>query len=122
MARFAYRMQSILNIKVQMESQAKMEFGLASSALAAEEEKLEGMRKSREEYVELGRQLRNEGIDILKIKENEQDVKAMDYLIEGQIEQVKIAQREVERARLKLTQVMQERKAQERLRERAVEE
>ncbi len=27
MARFVYRMQSILNIKIQMENQAKMEFG-----------------------------------------------------------------------------------------------
>lgn len=47
MARFVYRMQSILNIKIQMENQAKMEFGQAQRRLLEEEERLEGLdRKS----------------------------------------------------------------------------
>lgn len=122
MARFAYRMQSILNIKLQLESQAKMEFGQAQAELNAQEDKLRAMKSRREEYLEEGRTLRASGIDVIKLKENETAVKVMDDLIVGQTEKVNMARRAVERARVKLTEVMQERKAQERLRERAFEE
>lgn len=41
MAKFAYRMQSILNIQYQLETQAKMELGRAQMALMEEEETLQ---------------------------------------------------------------------------------
>lgn len=122
MARFTYRLQSVFNLKIQMENQTKMEFGQAVAALNAEIEKLEGMKARLAEYVEEGRRLRNEGLDILKMKENEQSVKIMQELIVGQTENVKLAERTVERVRVKLTNAIQERQAQERLRERAFEE
>jgi len=121
MAKFSYRLQSVLNIKLQMEEQARMEFGQAVSKLNSEEQKLEELKNTREGYLEEGRRLRNEGIDVLKLKENEQLLKYTDTLIEGQIERVKIASRALERARNKLTIAMQERKAQEKLKERAFE-
>ena len=40
MAKFKYRMQSILNVKMKLEVQAKQEFALAQAALNREEEKL----------------------------------------------------------------------------------
>jgi len=98
-----------------------MEFGQAVSKLNSEEQKLEELKNTREGYLEEGRRLRNEGIDVLKLKENEQLLKYTDTLIEGQIERVKIASRALERARNKLTIAMQERKAQEKLKERAFE-
>jgi len=122
MARFAYRMQSILNIKLQLERQAKMEFGQAQAILNAEETKLENMKSRRAEYVEEGRNLRESELDFLKIKENETGIKLMDELIAGQIEVIRRCMRDVERAREKLTLTMKERQAQERLRERAYEE
>lgn len=122
MARFNYRMESILNIKIQLENQAKMEFGQAQAAYLAEEEKLAALKERREEYLEEGRRLRSQGFNALDLRENEQFVKAMDDLVEGQAERVRLAARAVERARAKLTEVMQERKAQERLKERAFEE
>lgn len=122
MARFRYRMESILNIKIQLENQAKMEFGQAQAALLAEEEKLAAMKDRKESYLEEGRALRSKGFSPMELRENEQSIKVMDDLIEGQNEKVKIAMRAVERARAKLTGIMQERKAQERLKERAFEE
>lgn len=122
MARFRYRMQSILNIKEQLETQAKMEFGQAQAKLNAEEEKLQSFIDRRLDLVEEGRLLRASGIDVLKIKENEQAIKITDTLIEGQKESVKLAERAVEKARVKLTESVQERKVQERLREHAFEE
>ena len=44
MARFRYRMQSILNIKMKMETQAKQEFAAAKAVLDEEEEKLEKLK------------------------------------------------------------------------------
>ena len=41
MAKFIYRMQSLLNIQYQLESQAKMELGRAQMRLNEEEEKLQ---------------------------------------------------------------------------------
>ena len=41
MAKFRYRMQSILNIKYQFETQAKMEVGRAQMRLGEEEDKLQ---------------------------------------------------------------------------------
>ena len=122
MARFTYRLQSVLNIKLQMERQARNDFGIASAALNAEEEKLEALKNRRLDYVEEGRRMRGEGINVLDLKENERAVKVMDDLIYGQVEQVKLAERALERARVKLTQAIQERKVQESLRERAFEE
>ena len=40
MAKFKYRMQSILNVKMKLEVQAKQEFASAQAALSREEEKL----------------------------------------------------------------------------------
>lgn len=121
MARFAYRMQSILNIKIQLERQAKMEFGQAQARLNEEESKLDDLNKRRVFYLEEGQRLRESIIDVLRLKENEAAVRTVDELIIGQREQVKICARAVERAREKLTLIMQERKAQELLRERAFE-
>ena len=43
MAIFRYKMQNILNIKNQLETQAKMQFGQARMRLTEEEEKLHGL-------------------------------------------------------------------------------
>ena len=40
MAKFVYKMQSLLNIKEKLEEQAKTAFGLAKAVLNEEEEKL----------------------------------------------------------------------------------
>ena len=44
MARFRYRMQSILDIKLKMETQAKQEFAAAQQRLNEEEEKLAALQ------------------------------------------------------------------------------
>ena len=49
MAKFIYRMQNILDIKLKMEDQAKASFAEANKELLNEEEKLEGLIRRREE-------------------------------------------------------------------------
>ena len=56
-----------------------------------------------------------------RIKENREAVVRMEEFIKAQLVCVEEAQREVERKTAKLTQVMQERKVQEKLKEKAFE-
>ena len=53
MAKFKYRMQSILNVKMKLEVQAKQEFASAQAALSREEEKLILMKPSIKELQKL---------------------------------------------------------------------
>ncbi len=115
-------MQSILNIKIQMENQAKMEFGQAQRRLLEEEERLEGLYNRKEFYLEEGRKLRMDSLKVLSLRDNEYAVARMEEYIEAQKEAVRNAELQVEEARQKLQEVMTERKAQERLREKAFEQ
>ena len=121
MAVFRYRLQNILNIKQQLQTQAEMEFGLAQARLNEEEARLEKLIERRLQYLEEGRRMRLDDIDVVKLAENERSVKVMDEFIEGQRENVRLAERAVEAARAKLTEAMKEVKVQEKLREHAFE-
>ena len=94
MAKFAYRMQSILDIKEKMEGQAKIAYGVANAKLMDEQGKLQQIMKA---------------IDVLKSKQR------------SQMMNVHVAEKNVEAARLKLNEVMMERKTHERLKEQAFE-
>ena len=122
MARFVYRMQSILNIKLKTEDQARMEFGAAKHRLDLETDRLEQLRERRRQYLEEGRDLQKDRLKVHEIIDNRQYVKTMDELIEQQKLNIRKAEKAVEEARIKLTVVMQERKMQEKLREKAFEE
>ena len=122
MAGFHYRMQNILDMKLQLETQAKIAFAAAQARLDSEEEKLDGLRNRRQHYMEEGRALRSAGIDVLSLKENEQAVKKCDEDIKAQILQVHVAQRNLENARKRLQEITVDRKGHERLKEKAYEE
>lgn len=122
MAKFRYRMQSILNIQYQLETQAKMELGRAQMRLMEEEEKLQTLIDRKEAYLEEGRKMRSDAVNVDDLRENTNAVLIMDGMIEMQREQVAFAEKEVEAARLKLQGIMQERKMHERLKEKAFEQ
>ena len=123
MARFVYRMQSILNLKLHQEDQAKMVFGQAQHALNEEEEKLRHLQNRKQGYIEEGVKLRNASIlDVKGISENRDAAERMDVIIADQAEGVENCRLRLESARLRLTQAIQERRIQERLRERAYED
>ena len=119
MAKFIYRMQSLLNIQYQLESQAKMDLGRAQMHLNEEEEKLQILIDRKEAYLEEGRLMRSDRLHIMDLKDNRNAVLIMDEMIDRQREQVALAQKVVEEARKKLQEVMQERKMHEKLREKA---
>ena len=119
MAKFIYRMQSLLNIQYQLESQAKMDLGRAQMHLNEEEEKLQILIDRKEAYLEEGRLMRSDRLHIMDLKDNRNAVLIMDEMIDRQREQVALARKAVEEARKKLQEVMQERKMHEKLREKA---
>lgn len=122
MAKFNYKMQNILNVKLKLESQAKTAFALEMQKLREEELKLtqihadikryeDGLRKASMGTLDLAEMNRcNEGISIKKDEAVEQE------------KNIKAAERNVELARNKLNRVMVERKTQEVLRDKAFEE
>ena len=122
MAKFKYRMQNILAIKEKLESQAKMEYAQAKIHLNREEEILEQLKLRKESYEAKGRELLMKNLVVLDIMENKSAVHTMDEIISKQVIQVTIAERNLEEKRIKLTNVMQERKSHETLKEKAFED
>ncbi len=123
MARFVYRMQSVLNIKQQTENQTKMEFAVAQSELNTQIEILEEYISRKERYLQEAEELRNEeSLKLQDILDNQYATAQMDVMIRQQSMVVQQYEQRVERVRVKLTRNIQERKMQETLRDRAYAE
>lgn len=123
MARFVYRMQSVLNIKQQTENQTKMEFALAQNELNEQLDILDEYVKRKERYLQEAEELRNEDSLMLQdILDNQYATAQMDVMIKQQSMVVKQYEERVEKVRVKLTRNVQERKMQESLREKAFAE
>lgn len=121
MAVFRYRMQSILDIKLKMETQAKQEFAQAKLILDREEEKLESLFEQKRFYEKQAAKLLSGKLDLLEIAANKDAIlKTEEYIVE-QSKRVEKAKQMLEKARDKLREVMQERKVQEALKEKAFE-
>lgn len=121
MAVFRYKMQSILDIKLKMETQAKQEFAQAKLILDREEEKLEALYARKREYEERAKDLLNGKLDLQEISDNNVAILRTDEFIVEQKKRVSKAEQLLEKARVKLQEVMQERKVQETLKEKAFE-
>ena len=122
MAVFRYKMQGILDIKEKLENKAKQDFAEANMRLDAEKKKLDELQAKRFFYMQEGVKLRMEIIDVRKIRENKIAVLKMDEYIVNQKREIARAAKAVEKARAALQEVMQERKAHEKLKESAFEE
>ena len=121
MAKFLYRMQNILDIKYKLEESAKQAYGEALARLHEEEDKLAALKDRREGYVVLYRQSLTGNLDFLKIEENSEAVDRMDEMIAAQNEVIKRRSKELEMARQKMAEAMQERKMHEKLKEKQFE-
>lgn len=122
MAKFIYRMQSILDIKEKMEEQARNEFAQARLHLNEEEEKLKNLTDRKEGYEQQGRKLQESGLNVIDILENRNAIERMKEFIAMQQKAVLTAQAQLEDAREKLQLAMQESKTQNKLKEKAFDE
>lgn len=122
MARFRYSMQSILNIKLKLENQAKQDFSAAKAALDEEEERLAALFERKAGYEAEAVRLRSGLLDRRAMEENRTAVLRMEEYIEQQRLQVAKAERNLEQARERLKEVMMERKTHESLKEKAFQQ
>ena len=120
MAKFRYRMQSILNIKYQFETQAKIEVGRAQARLNEEQDKLQRLIDRKNAYLEEGRRMRRKALNVNDLRDNRNAMLIMDEMIMTQRLEVVRAAEALDQARAKLTEVMQERKMHEKLKEKAL--
>lgn len=122
MAKFVYKMQNILNIKMRLETQAKTEFSQASARLDEEEDKFRSLILRRRTYEDELKNASNDKLDINKLKQYNNYIAVIKELMEKQALQVRVAQKNLDKAREKLNKSMQERKIHEKLREKAFDE
>ena len=122
MARFRYSMQSILDIKMKMETQKKQAFSAARAVLDQEEERLEGLSMRKRGYEEEAVGLLRGDLNLRDIAENQTAILRMDGFIADQRARVSAAERNREHARVEMTEAMKERKTHENLREKAFEQ
>lgn len=122
MARFRYSMQSILNIKLKMETQAKQEFSAARISLDEEEERLAALCDRKAGYEERGTALLAGTLNLREINENKAAIRCMEDYIANQQINVNIAEEKLEKARERLTEVRMERKTHEILKEKAFQD
>lgn len=122
MAKFIYRMQNVLNIKERMETQAKTEYAQMLGALHDEETKMQRIVDTLNSYKAQARTLASGTLDIAQIRRCSDAIKITEDMAKNQAIRVKIAEKNVETAMMKLTDAVKERKVQEKLKEKAFDE
>ena len=122
MAKFTYRMQNILEIKLKLEAQAKIRYAAANAKLQEEQDKLQVLLLRRVGYERKLRELMTGELDIREVNHMRNSVQTMQTLIRAQTTEIHKAELAVEAARKELNEIMQERKAQEKLRQHPFEE
>lgn len=122
MAKFAYQMQSILDIKTKLENQEKIAYTNAQFKLRSEEQKMYQFQDKRLYYENKMRGEIMEGLDIKELNNCHQGIELMKEAIKIQQIEVNIAKKNVDKAQIRLNEAMIERKTHEKLRENAFEE
>ena len=122
MAKFIYRMQNVLDVKLKMEDQARSAFAEAMAVLNEEEAKLEAIISRREFYEMEGRRLRENILDPREMRDNTFAIDNLKEQEKAQEMNVAAARNALERVRMNLQIAIQERKTQEKLKENAFED
>lgn len=122
MAKFVYRMQNILNIKQKLETQAQMAYSVANQKYLDEQKVLQQYLIRRVGYEKKLKEAVQGNLDLDEVAHARANVNDMKTIVRRQMMNVHTAEKEMEDARAALNEVMQERKVQEKLREKAFEE
>lgn len=122
MAKFIYKMQSILDIKYKLENQAKSEYAAAMAILQREKFKLEEINADINKYEDELRTLQSGIIDVMQLRECTEALEYKKRALQAQKIVVQRSENRVERSKEKLNEVMVDRKTHEKLKEKAFEE
>ncbi|MCQ2523925.1 MAG: flagellar export protein FliJ [Lachnospiraceae bacterium] len=122
MAKFVFRLQSVLNLKARLEEQQRLSFAAARKRLDEEEEKLQALYVRLEGYEDEARNMRHNALVVRDILETETSIIRVKEYIDEQKAQVRLREMQLEEEREKLVVTMQERQMYEKLREKAFDE
>jgi flagellar FliJ protein len=122
MAKFIYRMQNILDIKYKIESQARSHYSNMQAKLMEEEAKLEQMFARKKELEDSYREMAMGSIKVRELADAKNAIEFQRKAIKTQLVEVKVANKNLEMARIRLNEVIKDRKTHEKLRENAFEE
>lgn len=122
MAKFVYRMQNILEIKYKLEDQAKTLYANALNNLRDEEFKLQRIYDDINRYETDIRSNSENVVNIDELKWLSNAISVKKDEVKRQKNVIEQAKKEVERARVKLNEVMIDRKTHEKLKEKAFDE
>ena len=122
MAKFVYRMQNILNIKQKLETQAQMAYSIANQKYLEEQKVLQQYLIRRVGYEKQLKEAMQGDLNLQEVAHARAHVNDMKTIVRRQMMQVHTAEKAMEDARVALNEVMQDRKVQEKLREKAFEE
>ena len=122
MAKFQYKLQSVLDIKQKLENQEKIAFGLATAKLLEEQDTLQKLMLQKAGYDRQARKLLEGSINLLEINSCRKAVETMKTRIRTQVFEVHKAEKQLDIVRQRLNEVMIERKTYEKLREKKFDE
>ena len=122
MAKSKYRMQNILNVKMKLESQAKIAYGIANQKYLDEQKKLQEIVLRRNTYERILKESMTGSINVREVTHARADVNTMKTLMRRQMIEVHKAELALEDARRALNEIMQERKTHEKLKEKAFQQ
>ncbi len=118
MQKFGFRLESVRNLKVQLEDNAKNNLALASRELKKQKEFLTGLRTTREDSISELNSKVDEGVSISQIRAYNNYLTFLKQKITEQKENVNTAQKQVDVRRESLVKAVQERKILDKLREK----
>ena len=122
MAKFVYGMQNVLSIKERLETQAKTEYAEANNRLSIEEDAMRRLMRRLDSYQQQAKVLEGEKLDIHKMRRCNDAIRIIKNQITQQAVRIRIAENNVDKAMQKLTEAVQDRKIQEKLKEKAFEQ
>lgn len=122
MAKFVYKLQNILDIKLKMESQAKTQFAAAVSKLREEEEKYDMLVKKRQGYEEEYRAAIAGTLDVTTLNMLKSGIDKTKNDMKAQLVNIKVANKNLDAARERLDNAIKERKIYEKFKENAFEQ
>lgn len=122
MAKFVFNLQSLLNVKIQIEDNLKNELGKAMQKLEKERERLRQIEFERSELISQVSGESSRGIMVGKLKEYGAFIAFLKEKEELQKENINYAQNVVDKYREQLLKIVQEKEMLEKLKEKKYQE
>lgn len=122
MARFVFKLQPLLNVKLQMEDNLKNEMGRAVRKLEEQKGILHALEDEREAYAAEFSRKSGQGTTVERLKEYAVYISVLKQKSEYQKESVKLAKENVDKIREQLIDVVKQRETLEKLKEKKYED